>query len=110
MISVFMGEANAASLPQNSANSGVGQEDDIQGAQTKAAATGNGRGNRQNNNNKVRQLLAGLLGGGGNAAKGDKSTGPPETMIAATAGAGSEQGLPTANEDGTVDLTFRQVS
>lgn len=105
MISVFMGEATATTLPQNNANSGVGQEDDIQGAQ-KAA------GNR--NNRKVRQLLAGLLGGlgggNGNNAQGTKTTGPPETMVAATAGSGASDGLPTAADDGTVTLNYLQVS
>lgn len=120
MIQVFMGQANAASLPQNSANSGVGQEDNLN-----AAGTGAGAGTKaaaakstKSNNNKARQnkgggLLAGLLGGlgggGGAAAQGVQSTGPPETMIKATAGAGAQGGLPTANNDGTVDLTFRQV-
>lgn len=107
MISVFMGEANAASLPQNSAASGVGQEDNIAGAQKAAGAGAKG-------NNKARQLLGGLLGalggGGGNNAQGTKSTGPPETMVAATAGVGASDGLPTCADDGTVELNFRQVS
>lgn len=110
MIGVFMGDMDPAMAPTNGANSGVGQEDDLNaaGGGAAAAATG-GRGNR--NNNRVRQLLAGLLGGGGgNNAQGTKSTGPPETMVKAMAGAGSSQGLPTANEDGTVDVTYRQIN
>ncbi|KAF3766863.1 hypothetical protein M406DRAFT_337781 [Cryphonectria parasitica EP155] len=108
MIKVFMGTANAATAPQNSASSGVGQEDNI-GATT-AAVGGGKRGNKGR-----RQLLgglAGLLGGGGGGtdAQGSQSTGPPETMVKTTAGTGAQKGLPTANEDGTVDLTFRQIN
>lgn len=120
MINVFMGDADPATTGTNSAASGVGQEDNLNGAAggagaaTTKAATAAGKGAA----NKARQLLAGLLGGaagggGGGAganAKGAKSTGPPETMVKATAGAGSSSGMPTANSDGTVDLTFRQVS
>lgn len=104
MINVFMGDANPATMPQNNAKSGVGVEDDLDAAQ-KGGATGN---------NKIRQLLNGLLGGltGGNGAKaqGSKTTGPPETMVRATAGMGSSNGLPTAAEDGTVQLNYLQVS
>jgi hypothetical protein len=109
MIGVFMGDMDASQAPTNGASSGVGQEDDLSAAPGGAAA---GAGNRNNNKNKIRQLLAGLLGGGGggNNAKGSKSTGPPETMVKAMAGAGASQGLPTANEDGTVDVTFRQIN
>ncbi|KAG6353309.1 hypothetical protein INS49_007550 [Diaporthe citri] len=101
MIKVFMGDMDVAQAPTNGANSGVGQEDDLSNAP--AAAKGN---------NRVRQLLAGLLGGGGGGAnaKGTKSTGPPEANVKALAGAGSSQGMPTANEDGTVDVTFRQIN
>lgn len=101
MIKVFMGDMDVAQAPTNGANSGVGQEDDLSGAP--AAAKGN---------NRVRQLLAGLLGGGGGGAnaKGEKSTGPPEANVKALAGAGSSNGMPTANEDGTVDVTFRQIN
>ncbi|KAI7785918.1 cell surface protein [Diaporthe eres] len=101
MIKVFMGDMDVAQAPTNGASSGVGQEDDLSGAP--AAAKGN---------NRVRQLLAGLLGGGGGGAnaQGAKSTGPPESMVKAMAGAGSSSGMPTANEDGTVDVTFRQIN
>lgn len=106
MINVFMGEANAASVGTNNATSGVGQEDNLDAARNGANAN-----NDKKKKSKVRQLLAGLLGGGGgNNAQGVKNTAGPETLVADTAGAGSESGLPTANEDGTVDLTFRQVS
>lgn len=103
MIKVFMGDMDASMAPTNGANSGVGQEDDLSNAPAAA------KGNKQN---KVRQLLAGLLGGGGGGAdaKGTKSTGPPESMVKAMAGAGASNGMPTANEDGTVDVTFRQIN
>lgn len=110
MIAVFMGSADAAARPQNSAASGVGVEDDIAGAKAGAATTKTAR------QNKLGGLLGGLLGGGGAAAAGGataqgvKSTGGPETMVKATAGAGASGGLPTANDDGTVDLTFRQIN
>ncbi|KAL1846691.1 hypothetical protein Daus18300_014179 [Diaporthe australafricana] len=106
MIKVFMGDMDVAQAPTNGASSGVGQEDDLSAAP--AAAKGNKAAN------KVRQLLAGLLGGGGAGgganAKGTKSAGPPEANVKAMAGAGSSNGMPTANEDGTVDVTFRQIN
>lgn len=112
MIDVFMGQTDPATVKTNSAASGVGQEDDLSaapGAATKTAKAKTGAAN------KARQLLAGLLGGlgggaGGATAQGTKNTLPPETMVKTTAGAGSSEGMPTANADGTVDLTFRQVS
>lgn len=106
MIKVFMGDMDVAQAPTNGASSGVGQEDDL------SAAPAAAKGNNAKNNNRVRQLLAGLLGGGGGGAnaKGEKSTGPPEANVKALAGAGSSQGMPTANEDGTVDVTFRQIN
>lgn len=120
MIDVFMGQTDPATLKTNSAASGVGQEDDLSAAPAAATKTKAKAGAANNSNNKVRQLLAGLLGsigggagggaGGATAAQGTKNTLPPETMVKTTAGAGSSGGLPTANADGTVDLTFRQVS
>lgn len=112
MIDVFMGQTDPATVKTNSAASGVGQEDDLSaapGAATKTAKAKTGAAN------KARQLLAGLLGGlgggaGGATAQGTKNTLPPETMVKTTAGVGSSEGMPTANADGTVDLTFRQVS
>lgn len=115
MIDVFMGQTDPTTLKTNSAASGVGQEDDLSAAPAAATKTKAKAGAA----NKARQLLAGLLGGlgggagggaGGAAAQGTKNTLPPETMVKTTAGAGSSGGLPTANTDGTVDLTFRQVS
>lgn len=108
MIKVFMGEADAAALPQNSAASGVGVEDDLSAAGG-AAGAGKKTAARQN---KAGGILAGLLGGpgGGANAQGAKATGPPETMVKATAGAGSSSGMPTAADDGTVSLTFRQIN
>lgn len=113
MISSFMG--GGATAPTNN-GTGAGVEDNIPanvGGGNRAAATG-GR-NRGNQNNKRenqgwfrRQLggfLAGLRGSGGT-----KSTGPPESSVAATAGLGASEGLPTADENGVVTMTFRQVS
>ena len=118
MVAAFMGTAGAAAPPTNQGASGAtGQEDNLQG--TPAAGQ------------KKRQLLGGLLGGLGGGAGGaggaagggagatgiagllggggQKAEGPPETRVAAAAGQGASSGMPTANADGTVDMTFRQV-
>ena len=111
MIAAFMGTGQAP--VNNGAASSVGVEDNID---TQAAQRGQ-RGQR-------RQLLGGLFGGGGGAGGaggatgiagllgggGQKAEGPPESRVAAAAGQGASSGLPTANADGTVDMTFRQVS
>lgn len=116
MIAAFMGSGAGAAPPTNQGASGAtGVEDDLSG--TPAASQ------------KKRQLLGGLLGGlgGGKAGGaaggaggatgiagllgggGNKAEGPPETRVAAAAGQGATSGMPTANADGTVDMTFRQV-
>lgn len=112
MIAAFMGTGNAPT--NNGAASSVGVEDNID---TQAAQRGAGT-----QRNQRRQLLGGLLGGGGGngggatgiaglfGGGGQKAEGPPETRVAAAAGQGASSGLPTANADGTVDMTFRQVS
>ncbi len=105
MIAAFMGTGTA---PTNAgAASSVGVEDNI-----------------PKNAQKPKRQLAGLLGalGGGGAGGGGatgiagllggggaKAEGPPEAGVAAAAGQGASTGLPTANADGTVDMTFRQV-
>lgn len=98
----------AGTAPTNQGASGAtGVEDNLSG--TPAAGK-----------TKKRQLLGGLLGGGGGGAGatgvagllgggGTKAEGPPEARVAAAAGQGASSGLPTANADGTVDMTFRQV-
>lgn len=110
MISVFMGEAAATSVGTNDENSGVGVEDDLKAA--REGTDDEDKKKRRSNKMRARQFNIGNLfgGGGGNNAEGVKAEGPPETIVADTAGAGADSGLPTANEDGTVDLTFRQVS
>lgn len=98
MIASFMsGEA----APTNN-GTGVGVEDDLEAAKKNGA----------NKRSWARGLLDGLLGGGGgaNAATGDMNTGPPEAMVAATAGTGAQSGLPTAADDGMVTMTFRQIN
>lgn len=50
-------------------------------------------------------FLSGLRGGGGAQTQTVE-----ETTVAATAGEGASQGLPTAADDGTITMTFRQVS
>ncbi|KAK2044712.1 cell surface protein [Colletotrichum somersetense] len=56
----------------------------------------------------VRQGIAGLFGGGG--AKGNKQNGPPESRVAASAGVGASEGMPTCADDGTITMTFRQIN
>ncbi|KAK1960745.1 cell surface protein [Colletotrichum sublineola] len=57
----------------------------------------------------VRQGLAGLFGGGA-GAKGNKQNGPPESHVAASAGVGASDGMPTCADDGTITMTFRQIN
>ncbi|CAI6230843.1 unnamed protein product [Periconia digitata] len=112
MIASFMGSGAGAAPPTNNGASGsVGVEDNIQNA--------GGAGAK-------RQLLGGLLGGlgGGNAAGGGgatgiggllggggtKAEGAPETRVAASAGEGASAGLPTAGDDGSISMTFRQIN
>lgn len=113
MINVFMGMTDPATLKTNSAASGVGQEDDLSAA-PKGVADDATAGKKTARQNLLSGLLGGLTGGagagGGADAQGTKNTLPPETMVKSTAGAGTTSGLPTANTDGTVDMTFRQVS
>lgn len=99
MIAAFMG---TGAIPTNAgATAGVGAEDNI-----------------PKNAQKLRRQLGGLFGGLGGGATGfagllggggDKATGPPEAGVAAAAGQDASTGLPTANADGTVDMTFPQV-
>lgn len=100
MINNFMGGASA---PTNN-GTGVGVEDNIPSNVGKANKVRSAKF-------RSRQLLGGLLGGGGgNNAKGVKSSQPEETMVKATAGMGATMGLPTAADDGTVELNFRQIN
>lgn len=103
MINNFMGGASA---PSNN-GTGVGVEDDI------PADVGAKKNKVNSAKFRSRQLLGGLLGGGGaggSNAKGTKSTQPAETMVKATAGQGATSGLPTASDDGTVELQYRQIN
>ncbi|KAF5520329.1 hypothetical protein CGCA056_v007675 [Colletotrichum aenigma] len=95
MINNFMG--GAAAPKNNGAASGTGVEDNIPNNAAKRAEL------------HVRQGLAGLFGGGGKN-KGNKQNGPPEARVAATAGMGAAQGMPTCADDGTITMTFRQIN
>ena len=90
MIANFMGTGAAAPV-NNGAASSVGVEDNIKG-QAKA---------------KRQFSLSGLFGGGG---QGNKNNAAAESSVAATAGLGSEEGLPTCSDSGAITMTFRQVS
>lgn len=118
MIAAFMGTGNAPT--NNGASGSVGVEDNIDVPDQAGQATQNGQ---------KRQLLGGLLGGkgkgkgkatgGGGGATGiagllggggTKAEGPPESRVAASAGQGATSGLPTCGDDGSINMTFRQVS
>lgn len=130
VISNFMGGGNGAKAPTNNGASGsVGQEDDLSGLQQRRAEY----------RRQLGQLFGGLLGGGGGAGGkaaggaggaggaagglggllgglggaagggGKKNNAAPESMVADTAGMGTAQGLPTADQNGEVSMVFRQV-
>ncbi|TDZ24826.1 hypothetical protein C8034_v012438 [Colletotrichum sidae] len=97
MINNFMG--GGAAPKNNGAASGVGVEDNIPNKAAKRAEL------------HVRQGLAGLFGGGAAGKnQGKKGNGPPEARVAATAGMGASQGMPTCADDGTISMTFRQIN
>lgn len=112
MILNFMGEGTAPR--NNGAADSVGVEDNIP-----ANAGGAAKRKRQLGNFLGRLTggaaggaggaggatgIAGLLGGGGN-----QNSGPPESGVAASAGVGASEGLPTCADDGTISMTYRQV-
>ncbi|KAM0273533.1 hypothetical protein ACHAQH_008305 [Verticillium albo-atrum] len=99
MIANFMGGGTAPK--NNGAASSVGQEDNI----PQARQGGRGGKNNKRAKNWVSRQLGGLFGGGGNAVDG-----PPETMVAASAGQGASSGLPTASDSGAITMTFRQIN
>ncbi|CRK30113.1 hypothetical protein BN1708_015752, partial [Verticillium longisporum] len=101
MIANFMGGGTAPK--NNGAASSVGQEDNI--PQNQQGARGGRNNNNKREKNWVSRQLGGLFGGGGNAVDG-----PPETMVAASAGQGASAGLPTASDSGAVTMTFRQIN
>lgn len=134
MINAFMGGAGAPT--NNGPASSVGQEDDLsglKGLQQRSSgeskrqlggllggllgggAGGNGgngaKGNGGNGGGAAGGLggLLGGLGGGGGGNAGTKSNKPVENMVAATAGKGQAQGLPTCSDNGEVTITYRQV-
>ncbi|KAI1426974.1 cell surface protein [Xylaria sp. FL1777] len=98
MIANFM---NASGAPTNKgAASSAGVEDDLSGLQNAGKQNKRGLGD----------LLGGLTGGGANANKGTKSEQPSETSVAASAGQGATEGLPTCSDDGSITMTFRQIN
>ncbi|WYZ45824.1 hypothetical protein EsH8_IX_000049 [Colletotrichum jinshuiense] len=92
MINNFMG--GSAAPKNNGAASATGVEDNIP--------------NMKRVELYARQGLAGIFGGGKN--KGKQGNGPPEARVAATAGMGASQGMPTCADDGTITMTFRQIN
>ncbi|KAJ4987638.1 hypothetical protein SVAN01_06805 [Stagonosporopsis vannaccii] len=75
------------------------------GAATSGAAAGN------NKRGLLDALTGGAGGAGGAAAAGTKTPkGTSEAGVAAAAGQGASQGLPTTADDGTITMTFHQVN
>lgn len=125
MIANFMGGGQNVKVPvNNGTESATGVEDDLSrlsgGRRTKrqlsrflGGGAGGGAGGLGGlfggggNGGGGAGGIAGLFGGGANG--GNKNNRGPETMVAATAGAGAQSGLPTADENGVVTMTFRQV-
>lgn len=111
------GAGGAAPPTNNGASGAVGVEDNIQ---NNGAGAGAGAGAAKD---KKRQLLGGLLGGGGAGGGGGatgiggllggggtKAEGAPESRVAAAAGEGASSGMPTASDDGSINMTFRQIN
>ncbi|KKY20823.1 putative mas3 protein [Phaeomoniella chlamydospora] len=86
-----------------------------------AAAISNFMGGSSTNTSttKKRGLLGDLLGGDSDSSSSDSAStsdgtktadGSSESQVAATAGQGQVSGLPTADDNGTVTMTFHQVN
>ncbi|KAK4233632.1 hypothetical protein C8A03DRAFT_38644 [Achaetomium macrosporum] len=109
MISAFMGTGAAPSV--NAANASVGVEDDLSALRSnnnnnrRAAQEEGGSGMRKVARQFLKNLLGGLGGGGGT-----KSTVATETNVAATAGTGATEGLPTCADDGSIEMVFHQIN
>ncbi len=106
MVANFMGTGSAPKV--NAASAGVGVEDDI-------SALGNKKKTQRSEAGLglvARQFLKGLQGlfGGGAGGGGTTPTVKTESTVAATAGEGATSGLPTCADDGTITMTFHQVS
>ncbi|UNI13317.1 hypothetical protein JDV02_000073 [Purpureocillium takamizusanense] len=112
MVNAFM---SGTSAPTNKGKeSSVGQEDDLSGLAGLTGLKGIGQRSNEESKRQLGGLLGGLLGGngggrgGGNA--GTKSNKAAETMVAATAGNGQTQGMPTCSDNGEVTITYRQIN
>ncbi|KAI3336658.1 cell surface protein [Xylariaceae sp. AK1471] len=105
MVGNFM---NGTAAPTNKgAASSSGVEDDLS-ALKGANKNQNKRGNFWTRG-LVGDFLTGLAGGGG-GNKGTKSNQAAETNVAASAGQGASEGLPTCSDDGSITMTFRQIN
>ncbi|KAH7319842.1 hypothetical protein B0I35DRAFT_408591 [Stachybotrys elegans] len=103
MISAFMGTGSA---PSNSGASGAtGEEDDISGIKNAKQAR-NDEHKRQ-----ISELFNGLFGGSrGGRNSGTESSFAAETMVADMAGTGAQSGLPTASDNGQIQMVYRQIN
>ena len=119
VVSNFM-ETGSGAPTNDGANSSVGVEDDIpDNAQRRKirkrqlrdlvsgffGGGGSDSDNDSNSSGRGRTGFGGLFGGVGNSDEG-----PPESSVSASAGEGALDGLPTCADDGTITMTFRQVS
>ncbi|KAI1154265.1 cell surface protein [Nemania diffusa] len=106
MIANFM---NSTAAPTNKgAASSAGIEDDL------TALTGQ---DTKDKRGIIGDLLGGLTQGAGSSdtddattSKGTKSEQPVENAVAASAGQGATSGLPTCADDGSINMTFRQIN
>ncbi|KAG5990649.1 hypothetical protein E4U43_004224 [Claviceps pusilla] len=105
-IANFMGTGNP--LPANKgAESSTGVEDNLSGL------FGSAKDRRDEHKRQAGDLFSGLgnlpiigvIGGGG-----DKKTYPVETINGDMRGQGAQKGLPTADENGTISLIYRQIN
>ncbi|KAG5934221.1 hypothetical protein E4U59_006355 [Claviceps monticola] len=102
----FMG--TGAALPSNKgAQSSTGVEDNLGGL------FGSAKDRRDEYKRQMGDLFSGLSGlpiigvvGGG----GDRKTYPVETLNGDMRGQGAEKGLPTADDNGVVNLVYRQIN
>ncbi|KAL2267358.1 hypothetical protein VTJ83DRAFT_4635 [Remersonia thermophila] len=116
MIATFMGTAGAPARI-NAANASVGVEDDLSGLSR--VFGGRNRNQQRDETGGVRVVarqfldrLRNAFGGGrnGNSNSGTPTTQATETNVAAMAGLGATQGLPTCADDGTIEMVFRQIN
>ncbi|KAK9446061.1 cell surface protein (Mas1) [Metarhizium brunneum] len=105
VVANFMGKGNAP--PRNKgASDSVGVEDNLQGLLTPKER----RANEMNMMGNLFQGIANLPIVGTLGFGGSRKTYPTETMNADMRGQGAKSGLPTADENGIVNVVYRQIN